>query len=186
MPSDTGASGPIGSVSDDIWTRRVVGAVDPGSRRACKSGCHAFNNKFCTLHHIHSLFQLDSVDQDILVLVAFIDYLFKHMQPGSIQGYVSGVKNYFMSSTVPLSPALGGHGYFHPLVSMALHSLSHSTATVPPLPGRLGFTDDMLRRGQQLWPPAIYAIVVIISRAFLLRTGEILPKHRKFGPHALR
>ena len=107
------------------------------------------------------------------------------MQPGSIQGYVSGVKNYFMSSTSPLSPALGGRGHFHPLVAMALHSLSHSTATVPPLPGRHGFTDDMLRRGQQLWPPAIYAIVVII-RAFLLRTGEILPERRKFGPHALR
>ena len=90
-----------------------------------------------------------------------------------------------MSSTSPLSPALGGRGHFHPLVSMALRSLSHSTATVPPLPGRLDFTDDMLRRGQQLWPPAIYAIVVII-RAFLLRTGEILPERRKFGPHALR
>jgi hypothetical protein len=108
--------------------------------------------------------------------VAFIDWLFeeRHLQPGTIQGYIAGVKNYFVMSTATPSPALGSHGHYHPLVVLALQSLEHASAVVPPLPERLGFTDEMLRRGQQLWPTAIYAIVILI-RAFLLRTGEILP-----------
>jgi hypothetical protein len=186
VPSDTGASGPIGPISDGVWQRRIVESVEASSRHSYQTGCRAFD-RFCALHHIHPLFQLDTVDQDVLVLVTFIDWLFneRHLQPGTVQGNIAGVKNYFETSTAIPSPALGGRGHYHPLIALALQSLSHAKSTVPSLPERMPFTEAMLVRGQQLWPPAIYAIVVLL-RAFLLRTGEVLPEGRKFGPHALR
>jgi hypothetical protein len=120
------------------------------------------------------------------VLIAFIDWLFehRHVQPGTVEGYLAGVKDYFGKAALFQSSALGDRKGYHPLVALAIQSLYHDH-TVPALPARQPLTEDMLKRGQQLWSPVIYAVVIII-RGFLLRTGEVLPEGRKFGPHALQ
>jgi hypothetical protein len=117
--------------------------------------------------------------------VAFIDWLFehRHVQAGAVATYVSGVKHYFESLSLTPSPALGGRKSLHPLVSRALRSLRHAPEAVPPTV-RQPFTEAMLKRGRQLWSRALYAMVVI-CRGYLLRTGELWPEDKCFGPHAL-
>jgi hypothetical protein len=119
--------------------------------------------------------------------VAFIDWLFelRRVQPGTVEGYLAGVKNCFGKTALFQSSALGGRKGYHPLVALAIQSLYHAGHTVPTLPDHQPFTEDMLKRGQQLWPPVINAVVVII-RGFLLRTGKVLSEGLQFGPRALR
>jgi hypothetical protein len=83
VPTPASYHGEVGSLSDDIWRRRIVRTVEPSSKRAYNTGCRAFN-EFCTLCNICPRFQKETVDQDVLALVAFIDWLFekKHVQAG--------------------------------------------------------------------------------------------------------
>jgi hypothetical protein len=137
------------------------------------------------IYAISTLFPGRYSRPDVLALVAFIDWLFekRHVQARAGSTYLSGVKDYFSSSALRLSPALGPRGALHPLVSRALRSLQHAPEAIPPTQ-RQPFTEAMLIRGRQLWPPALYAMVVI-CRGFLLRTGELWPEGDRFGSHAL-
>jgi hypothetical protein len=106
----------------------------------------------------------------------------KHLQPGTISGYVSGVKSALVSNGYR-SSALGAPRERHYLVAKAIRSLSIDT-TVPPKPPREEFTIPMMRRAARMWPFPFYAMAVLI-RGFILRSGELMFKKHKASKHLL-
>jgi hypothetical protein len=123
--------------------------------------------------------------EDVCILISFIDELFmvKHLQPPTIGGYLTGMKDAVLSRGIQ-SEALGQRGYRHPLVARALRSADIDTVTVPPSPPRELFTRPMLEWARVHWPVIYYAMAVL-ARGFLLRSGEFLLRGIKRGRHLI-
>jgi hypothetical protein len=121
--------------------------------------------------------------EDVCVLISFIDELFmcQHLQPPTIAGYLTGMKNAVLSQGVE-SEALGKRGYRHPLVAAALRSAVIDTDTVPRKPSRELFTRQMMLFAQKHWPVVYYAMAVL-ARGFIMRSGELLVKGGKRSKH---
>lgn len=154
------------------------------SRYSYGTGCNAFA-EFCHENHIDPQFSQETVEEDVFTLISFIDELSEvhHLQPDTISGYLSGVKNALLGQGF-VSEALGVKGSRHHLVARALQSLYQDRTTVPPKPTREVFTVAMMRRAAEVWPLPYYAVAVII-RGFILRSGEILMKGHKEPKHML-
>jgi hypothetical protein len=121
--------------------------------------------------------------EDVCILISFIDELFEvqHLQPPTIGGYLTGMKNAVLAQGVE-SEALGRRGYRHPLVAAALRSANIDTVTVPKKPSRELFTRQMMQFAQQGWPVIYYAMAVLV-RGFIMRTCELLVKGKKRSDH---
>jgi hypothetical protein len=121
--------------------------------------------------------------EDVCILISFVDELFmtQHLQPPTIGGYLTGMKNAVLAQGIE-SEALGRRGYRHPLVASALRSAVIDIDTVPRKPSRELFTRQMMEFAQKFWPVVYYAMAVL-ARGFIMRSGELLVKGRKRSKH---
>jgi hypothetical protein len=121
----------------------------------------------------------------VCILISFIDELFEqqHLDPKTISGYVTGVKDRLLTEGYE-SEALGRKGVRHPWVARAIRSCMIDTETVPAKPPREEFTNDMMLVAFQTWPLHYYAMA-ILARGWLWRSGQFLVKDGKWGEHIL-